>query len=58
MKSPKKINLNDLANELRDEVEQMLVGIRGDADGALWTATLRPATRGGKCMMIAVSIDE
>ncbi len=57
MKGSKTINLNHLADQLVDEIEQMLGGIRGDAGGALWTATMRPATRGGKCM-IGAAIEE
>jgi len=58
MKRGKAINLTDLANDQRDEIEQMLVGIRGNAEATLWTATMRPATRGGKCMMVGLPIEE
>jgi hypothetical protein len=46
--SGKTIRLNLLARIHRDEIDQMAQGIRGDADSVLWTAELRPATRGGK----------
>jgi hypothetical protein len=58
MKRSKTINLNHLADELGEEIEQMLIGIRGDSGASLWTTTMRPATRGGKCMITSASIEE
>jgi hypothetical protein len=46
----KPINLNNLLLDRADQVARMLAGIRGDAD--LWTAEMRAATRGGKCVKI------
>jgi hypothetical protein len=49
MQSTKSINLNLLTATRGDEVEQVEAGIRGGSKCVLWTAELRPATRGGKC---------
>jgi hypothetical protein len=42
------VSLDHLKKTRSDEIEGLLRGIRGDADGRLWTRELRPATRGGK----------
>jgi hypothetical protein len=54
----KPIALNSLSVSHSDEISRLLAGIRGDADATLWTADLRAATRGGKCQLIGVAIDE
>jgi hypothetical protein len=54
----KPIALNSLFINHSDEISRMLAGIRGDADATLWTADLRAATRGGKCQLIGVAIEE
>ena len=48
MKRRKTISLNYLSLTHRDDIDRMQQGIRGDAGSRLWTAALRPATRGGK----------
>jgi hypothetical protein len=49
MKRTKAINLSDLTRTHSDEIDQMMVGISDESAHTLWTASMRPATRGGKC---------
>jgi len=49
MKRGKIISLNGLTRSHGDQIDQMLKGIRGSA--TLWTAEMRAATRGGKCLV-------
>jgi hypothetical protein len=49
MERGKAISLNNLARSHSEEIDQMLSGITGSASSTLWTASMRPATRGGKC---------
>ena len=58
MKSPKNFSLSSLAFGRRDEIDQMLAGIRGDSDTKLWTRDMRAAVRGGKCRLIGVSAEK
>jgi hypothetical protein len=44
--------LNDLAQNRSAEIDQMLAGIGGKLSSTLWTAEMRPATRGGKCAFL------
>jgi len=43
------IDLNNLEQNHCAEIDQMLSGIGGSLSATLWTASMRPATRGGKC---------
>jgi hypothetical protein len=54
----KPIALNSLSITRSNEISRMLAGIRGEADATLWTAEMRAATRGGKCRLIGVAIEE
>lgn len=58
MKRTKAINLSDLARNHSEEIDQMIVGIRDESAHTLWTASMRPATRGGKCGLIGASAEE
>jgi len=49
------IDLNNLAQNRCDEIDQMLAGIGGNLSSTLWTAAMRPATRGGKCSFLRPS---
>jgi len=57
MKSSRKFDLNSLSNGHRDEIDQLLAGIRGDAGATLWTRDMRAAVRGGKCTLVGTSAD-
>ena len=48
MERGKVISLSDLAHSQREAIDQMLSGISGEPLSTLWTASMRPATRGGK----------
>jgi len=47
----KSISLNGFTRSHSDDIDQMLSAIRGNSDSILWTAEMRPATRGGKCLV-------
>jgi len=58
MERGKAISLSNLARSHSEEIDQMLLGITGSASSTLWTAAMRPATRGGKCTMVGASVEE
>jgi len=47
------IDLTSLAESRSIEIARMTAGIHAEPDATLWTAALRPTTRGGKCMVAA-----
>jgi hypothetical protein len=46
----RKLNLRALVATRSHEVSQIVAGIKGDGASMLWTAEMRAATRGGKCV--------
>ncbi len=58
MNRRKAISLTSLIQRRSDEIDDMLNGIKGMPKSSLWTAQLRAATRGGKCMMIGMSPED
>jgi hypothetical protein len=48
MNRGKVISLNRLTRTHGDQIDKMAQGIRGDADGVLWTSKMRSSVRGGK----------
>ena len=47
----KTISLNSLTLSHGAEIDMMQAAIHGSPESALWTAEMRPATRGGKCAL-------
>lgn len=58
MDREKAISLSSLTLSHGDEIDMMQAAIHGNPGSQLWTAEMRPATRGGKCALAAPMLPE